>query len=90
MTDTPTSDAPGSDEGVLGRINELSTREHELRQAEATRALTADERAELTRAEVALDQCWDLLRQRRARSEFGQDPDGAAVRDADTVEKYRQ
>jgi hypothetical protein len=37
-----------------------------------------------------LDQCWDLLRQRRARREFGEDPADAAARDVDTVERYRQ
>ncbi len=79
-----------NDEAVLGRINELAAREHELRQAEAKRPLTDDEKAELQKAGVALDQCWDLLRQRRARAEFGQDPDAAEVRDRDIVEKYRQ
>jgi hypothetical protein len=79
-----------NDQEVLGHINELAAREHELRQAEAKRPLTDDERSELRKAELALDQCWDLLRQRRARAEFGQDPDDAAVRDSDTVEKYRQ
>lgn len=79
-----------NDEAVLGRINELAAREHELRQAEAKRLLTDDEKAELQKAGVALDQCWDLLRQRRARAEFGQDPDAAEVRDRDIVEKYRQ
>jgi hypothetical protein len=39
---------------------------------------------------VALDQCWDLLRQRRARREMGENPDDAAVRDADVVERYQQ
>lgn len=79
-----------NDEAVLGRINELAAREHELRQAEAKRLLTDDEKAELQKAGVALDQCWDLLRQRRARAEFGQDPDAAEVRERDIVEKYRQ
>jgi hypothetical protein len=79
-----------NDEEVLGHINELAAREHELRQAEAKRPLTDDELAELRNAGLALDQCWDLLRQRRARAEFGQDPDGASVRDNETVEKYRQ
>jgi Protein of unknown function (DUF2630) len=79
-----------NDEEVLGHINQLAAREHELRQAEAKRPLTDDELAELKQAGLALDQCWDLLRQRRARAEFGQDPDAAAVRDADIVEKYRQ
>jgi hypothetical protein len=39
---------------------------------------------------VALDQCWDLLRQRRAKRHAGQDPDQAHVRDASTVEGYQQ
>jgi len=39
---------------------------------------------------VELDQCWDLLRQRRALREFGKDPDQAAVRPASVVEKYEQ
>jgi hypothetical protein len=38
--------------------------------------------------EVLLDQCWDLLRQRRARREFGLDPDDAELRNASTVERY--
>jgi hypothetical protein len=79
-----------NDQAVLGHINELAAREHELRQAEAKRPLTDDEKAELKKAGVALDQCWDLLRQRRARAEFGQDPDAAEVRDSEIVEKYRQ
>jgi hypothetical protein len=39
---------------------------------------------------VALDQCWDLLRQRRARREMGQDPDDARVRPPEVVERYQQ
>jgi Protein of unknown function (DUF2630) len=79
-----------NDQEVLGHINELAARERELRQAEAKRVLTDDEKVELKKAELSLDQCWDLLRQRRARAEFGQDPDAAEVRDPETVEKYRQ
>ena len=78
------------DRDVLGTINELAEREGELRQAEATRKLTDDERAELSRVEVHLDRCWDLLRQRRARREFGLDPDAARARPEGTVEGYRQ
>jgi hypothetical protein len=79
-----------NDEAVLAHINELAAREHELRQAEAKRPLSDDDKAELKKAALALDQCWDLLRQRRARAEFGQDPDAAEVRNSETVEKYRQ
>jgi uncharacterized protein YajQ (UPF0234 family) len=78
------------DEAVLSRINEIAAREHELRQSEAKRALTDEERAELRKAEIALDQCWDLLRQRRARREFHQDPGETAPRPVDTVEHYQQ
>jgi hypothetical protein len=44
----------------------------------------------LAELKVELDQCWDLLRQREAHEEFGQDPNDASVRDADTVEGYEQ
>ena len=54
------------------------------------RAASADDHERIARLEVELDQCWDLLRQRRARREFGLDPDGASARAADTVEKYKQ
>jgi hypothetical protein len=79
-----------ADEDVLGSINELAAREEELRAAEADRRLSADERNELSEIEVRLDQCWDLLRQRRARREFGQNPDDAEARPPGTVENYRQ
>jgi uncharacterized protein DUF2630 len=78
------------DQDVLGTINELAAREEELRAAETDRRLSADERNELSEIEVRLDQCWDLLRQRRARREFGQDPDDAEARPPGTVENYRQ
>jgi hypothetical protein len=79
-----------TDEEVLNHINELAAREHELRKAEAGGPLSDEQTSELAQAERALDQCWDLLRQRRAREEFGQDPDSAEVRDPETVRKYRQ
>jgi hypothetical protein len=68
--------------------------EHELRGREqADRAdvegLAAD-RERLSAVEVELDRCWDLLRQRRALRDAGSDPDAAEVRDAETVERYRQ
>ena len=52
--------------------------------------LTPAERARIRALDVELDQCWDLLRQRRAREEFDQDPGEAAVRPASEVEGYRQ
>ncbi len=78
------------DEDVIRRINDLADEEHRLEQSHAGEGLSDDEVARLRQIEVALDQCWDLLRQRRARRETGQDPDGAAVRPEGTVEGYRQ
>ncbi len=79
-----------SDADIQGRIKSLIEQEHELRQRLGAGEISSEvEHADLTRIEVELDQCWDLLRQRRARREFGQDPDEAAVRDAGTVENYR-
>jgi hypothetical protein len=73
------------------RITALIQAEHELRAKEASGELSSSqERAELKAAEEALDQCWDLLRQRQARRQYGQDPDGAAVRPVSEVEGYQQ
>jgi Tfp pilus assembly protein PilO len=83
-----------SDESIAARIERLVAEEHELRRREQTDSTKVDEleadRERLQSVEVELDRCWDLLRQRRARAEFGQDPDEAQVRDADTVERYLQ
>ena len=79
------------DAGLLQQINALVHEEHTLReQAEAGAVSTDEELARLRELEVQLDQCWDLLRQRRARREFGEDPDSAHVRPAGEVEGYRQ
>jgi Protein of unknown function (DUF2630) len=83
-----------SDESIAARIESLVAQERELRRREqadsqSTDSLEAD-RERLRSVEIELDRCWDLLRQRRAREEFGQDPDEAQVRDADTVERYWQ
>lgn len=74
-----------SDETILARISALIAEEHKLREAPA--ALEAGEHR-LKELEEQLDQCWDLLRQRRAKREFGQDPEAAQVRDVGTVENY--
>ncbi|MEA2640106.1 MAG: hypothetical protein QOF51_1500 [Chloroflexota bacterium] len=77
------------DAQILQRIGQLVDEEHALHQrAEEDHGLDDDEAAHLRGLEVALDQCWDLLQQRRARREFGQNPDAAKVRDATTVERY--
>ena len=80
-----------SDEAVLGHISELVDQEHDLQaRSSEGEGLSEDDAQRLRRVEVQLDQCWDLLRQRRARRHAGQDPDDAQVRDVDTVEHYRQ
>src|SRR6185503_4930299 len=83
-----------SDETILNRIEALVDEEHSLLRREADDASDDDalagDRARLQEVSVALDQCWDLLRQRRARRAAGLEPDEAEARDADTVEHYRQ
>jgi hypothetical protein len=82
--------ATSDDAEIVRTISELMEREHSLREAHgAGEATSEDERAELDQLEVQLDQCWDLLRRRRARREYGQ-PEETQVRDADTVENYKQ
>jgi len=83
-----------SDESIAARIERLVGEEKELRGREQQDrddedSLEAD-RERLRAVEVELDRCWDLLRQRRAREEFGQDPDDAETRSADTVEDFEQ
>ena len=81
--------APGvDDQQILSRVHELVAEEHRLREQggglvrRGPRAARAVERD--------LDQCWDVLRQRRARREFGENPDDAAVRPQGEVEGYIQ
>jgi Rad3-related DNA helicase len=75
---------------VLQNIEELSHEEHQLREREGREQLSDDERERLRWLEERLDQCWDLLRQRRARVHAGLDPDEASAREVGTVEHYRQ
>ena len=74
-----------SDKSILDHISALVEEEHRLH-AEAGRPEHNAER--LRHVAEQLDQCWDLLRQRRAKREFGQDPDTARPRDVGTVERY--
>ena len=76
------------DKRVTDRIDELARREHELFERESKGSATDTEREELRQIQVRLDQWWDLLRQRRARREFGQNPEDAQLRDEKTVEGY--
>ncbi len=76
------------DEKVIARINELAHEEHRLFELEASGSGTDQDRERLARLKVTLDQCWDLLRQRRARRAAGLDPEDAQLRDEKTVEGY--
>jgi len=79
------------DDQIVHRITELVDREHELRSAiQEGDGIDDEGRSKLEAIEVQLDQCWDLLRQRRAKREYADDPSQASVRDAGTVENYRQ
>jgi 5,10-methylenetetrahydrofolate reductase len=79
------------DKDILSRVNELIRTEHELRDQLAEGKLSSEqERERLRSAEEALDQCWDLLRQRRARRQYGENPDSAAARPVAEVEGYQQ
>lgn len=78
------------DQEIVARINRLVDEEHHLEQTHVGKGLSPAETERLRSVEVQLDQCWDLLRQRRARREYGQDPDEAIVRDPSTVERYQQ
>jgi hypothetical protein len=83
-----------SDESIAANIDSLVSEEQELRRREQADSQNPErleeDRQRLRALEVELDRCWDLLRQRRAREEFGENPDEATVRDADTVERYLQ
>jgi len=81
-----------SDDTIAARIETLVAEEHELRTREQAdnldeNALEADQER-LRAVVVELDRCWDLLRQRRALRDAGQDPDNAQMRDPGTVERY--
>jgi hypothetical protein len=78
------------DKQVLDRIGDLVEEEHALERQALGQGLDDDQEARLHEVEIQLDQCWDLLRQRRARRDAGQDPDSAQVRPEGTVEGYLQ
>jgi hypothetical protein len=77
-----------ADEATLARINELADEEHALRHKQSEGTAGDAERTRLAEIEILLDQCWDLLRQRRAHREFDQDPEQSRARAADVVENY--
>jgi hypothetical protein len=78
-------DKQSSEQSVLNHIQELVEEEHRLFSQES---LGKEDREKLHSLEVELDQCWDLLRQRRALRDAGKDPEEAHVRPAEVVEKY--
>jgi hypothetical protein len=79
------------DKQIITHIDELIETEHKLRRQLAAGELTAPEERERLRAvEAELDQYWGLLRQRRARREFGENPDEVAERPVSEVEGYLQ
>ena len=78
------------DSTVLGHIEKLVEEERELLRSRQGKGPDPEEHRRLEEVKVELDRCWDLLRQRRAHEEFGQDPDQASERDAGTVEGYLQ
>ncbi len=78
------------DNTILQQIEKLVNEEHELTQQAHQGGLNAEGHARMQQLEVNLDQCWDLLRQRRALRSAHLNPDEAKVRDADIVEHYKQ
>jgi uncharacterized protein DUF2630 len=78
------------DAQIHGTIESLVTEEHELWERESSGDASDADRQRLQQLKVSLDQCWDLLRQRRALREAGLDADAADVRSPEVVERYEQ
>jgi hypothetical protein len=78
------------DEQIHGQIEKLVAEEQELYERGSGGGLDQTEHNRLESIKVSLDQCWDLLRQRRALREAGYDPEAARVRDPEVVERYEQ
>jgi len=95
LADTPEAGIVGlafemEDERIHDRIEQLVAEEHELYERSAEGGLNENEHRRLESLKVGLDQCWDLLRQRRALREAGYDQGAARVRDPEVVERYEQ
>ena len=80
-------DKQATDQPVLNHIQRLVAEEHRLY---GQGALETADRERLSNIQVELDQCWDLLRQRRALRDAGHDPNEAHIRPPEVVEKYKQ
>lgn len=78
------------DSQIHGSIEKMVAEEHELWEREAAGAASDADRERLASLRVALDQAWDLLRQRRAKRDAGENPDAADVRPPGVVENYEQ
>ncbi|MEY2398516.1 MAG: hypothetical protein QOJ00_1690 [Actinomycetota bacterium] len=78
------------DSDLFRRISELVDEEHKLERAHVGSTAPEADLDKMRQLEVALDQCWDLLRQRQARRSAGQNPDDATPRSERTVEGYQQ
>jgi Protein of unknown function (DUF2630) len=78
------------DPKIRGTIEQLVAEEHELWQRESAGEASEADRRRLEEIRISLDQCWDLLRQRRARRSAGQDPDTSVARPTDVVERFEQ
>ena len=78
------------DPEIHGAIDRMVDEEHQLWEREAAGNATDADRRRLEELRVWLDQCWDLLRQRRARRDAGQNPDNAELRRPEVVERYEQ
>ena len=79
-----------NDQQIRNHIEDLVAEEHRLREHGDAGRLTSEDTERLKTIEVQLDQYWDLLRQRRARRDAGQDPNVAHLRSENVVEHYRQ
>ena len=75
---------------ILEEVAKLVTEEHAIEREHGLVPVDDAARARLRELQVSLDQCWDLLRQRRARRDAGQNPDDATLRSGDVVERYQQ
>jgi hypothetical protein len=92
MTDEPIrpEEALVEDPQIHGSIDRMVEEEHQLWEREAAGTATDGDRQRLAELKVSLDQCWDLLRQRRARREAGLNPESAELRSPEVVERYEQ
>ncbi len=78
------------DAAIHEQIEQLVDEEHKLWHRETEGDMNEETRQRLRELQIALDQMWDLLRQRKALRRAQLDPDAAQVRDPDIVENYRQ